>query len=536
MGFVDALRGMSDAELLGSLDRVVGRGRRITAEVLAHLGEVEARRLYLDAACSSLFAYCTERLRLDAGAAYKRILAARAARRFPMILQMVSDGGLHLAGIGLLAPHLTPANHEELLAAATNKSKREIEALLADRAPKPPVPSRIRKLPEPSRPPDRAATLDLGGHPIGGGERAEMGARGTAQRLGAALPSAVPGAGTGAPAVGEDVHASVIDQCTSSQSATAHPATSAAVAPSSVAPSFFAPPSVSSPSASSPPDAPASVRTQQSSALPQPPRPEPAAPRTRGVVAPLGHRRHRVEFTASDALVGRLERARALLSHRLPGSDIADVIDQALTELVERLEKERFGVRGSGKARGRAKASSEARRRATIRGCGAGTDRPRVPDEAANEDHASRLDQNPVAPGDSESERDRNAARGVCTTAPGHSAGGEANEPRRDAGSATAPGRSSGALLGQRRVPMAVRRAVYERDGARCTHVDAEGRRCNATHHLQLDHIVPWARGGASNVSNIRLLCRQHNLLAARRSFGPAFIDRRIELARGGGR
>jgi 5-methylcytosine-specific restriction endonuclease McrA len=67
-------------------------------------------------------------------------------------------------------------------------------------------------------------------------------------------------------------------------------------------------------------------------------------------------------------------------------------------------------------------------------------------------------------------------------------------------------------------------------------HTDAEGRRCNATHHLQLDHIVPWARGGASTVSNIRLLCRQHNLHAARRSFGAGLIDRRIERARSGGR
>jgi hypothetical protein len=76
--------------------------------------------------------------------------------------------------------------------------------------------------------------------------------------------------------------------------------------------------------------------------------PSPAAPssrRDRSVVAPLGQRRHRVELTASDALVDKLDRARALLSHSQPGCDIADVIDQAVTLLVERLETKRFGAR-----------------------------------------------------------------------------------------------------------------------------------------------------------------------------------------------
>jgi hypothetical protein len=134
---------LSDSELLGSLDRVVRSNRAVTAELLAHLVEVESRRLYLDASCSSMFSYCTERLGLDEAAAYKRIAAARQARRFPVILDMVADGRLHVAGVCLLAGHLTHDNHRELLEASTGKSKRGIERLLADRQPKPDVPARI---------------------------------------------------------------------------------------------------------------------------------------------------------------------------------------------------------------------------------------------------------------------------------------------------------------------------------------------------------------------------------------------------------
>jgi hypothetical protein len=56
------------------------------------LGELDARRLYLGEGCASLFAYCTQTLRLSEHAAYHRIEAARAARLFPIILDLVADG------------------------------------------------------------------------------------------------------------------------------------------------------------------------------------------------------------------------------------------------------------------------------------------------------------------------------------------------------------------------------------------------------------------------------------------------------------
>jgi 5-methylcytosine-specific restriction endonuclease McrA len=75
------------------------------------------------------------------------------------------------------------------------------------------------------------------------------------------------------------------------------------------------------------------------------------------------------------------------------------------------------------------------------------------------------------------------------------------------------------------RIPAHVRREVWERDGGRCTFVLASGEPCGSTHQLELDHIVPRARGGASTVEALRIRCRGHNLAEARRVLGDALID-----------
>ncbi|ABC83116.1 HNH endonuclease signature motif containing protein [Anaeromyxobacter dehalogenans] len=74
-------------------------------------------------------------------------------------------------------------------------------------------------------------------------------------------------------------------------------------------------------------------------------------------------------------------------------------------------------------------------------------------------------------------------------------------------------------------VPAHVRREVWARDGGRCTFVLASGERCESAHRLELDHIVPRARGGDSTADNLRIRCRGHNLEEARRVFGGALID-----------
>jgi hypothetical protein len=135
------------------------RERAAIVELVAHLAEFDARKLYRAEGFSSLFVYCTSALRLSEQSAYNRIEAARAARRFPVVLDGLADGSLKLATLRLLAPHLTAENHEAVLDEAAGKSKREVEIVAARLAPRPDVPSTIRRLP--SEPPsDSAATLE----------------------------------------------------------------------------------------------------------------------------------------------------------------------------------------------------------------------------------------------------------------------------------------------------------------------------------------------------------------------------------------
>ena len=68
-------------------------------------------------------------------------------------------------------------------------------------------------------------------------------------------------------------------------------------------------------------------------------------------------------------------------------------------------------------------------------------------------------------------------------------------------------------------IPRWIKSKVYRRDGGRCVYVSPEGRRCEARHSLEYDHILPWARGGRSDdPANIRLLCRAHNQWAAEKA------------------
>ena len=141
------LKSIPDDELLLRLASLVGQQRRVECELIAHIAEVDERRLYACQACSSMHAYCTHVLHLSDGEAFLRIAVARAARKYPAVLTMLRDGRIHLSGAGKLAPHLTAENCESVLTRAVHKSKREIEELVAELEPKPDVPTVIRRLP-----------------------------------------------------------------------------------------------------------------------------------------------------------------------------------------------------------------------------------------------------------------------------------------------------------------------------------------------------------------------------------------------------
>ena len=132
----ETLEQLSNRALDDALLGLVAQERDCVADILAHLAEVDRRTMYVADGFSSLFRYAVEHLHMTEAAAGHRITAARLLARFPQIRAMVASGALHVAGLKLLSPHLSDDNHEDLLAAARNKSKRAIEELLAARYPK----------------------------------------------------------------------------------------------------------------------------------------------------------------------------------------------------------------------------------------------------------------------------------------------------------------------------------------------------------------------------------------------------------------
>jgi len=143
-----ALCHLGDRELLRGLASLVAHERTTAAALLAHIAEVDARRLYVPAGYPSMFLYCVQELRLSEQAAFHRIRGARTARQYPAVFTALADGHLHLSAVVLLAPYLTAENADELLAAAADKSKSEIERLLAERFPQPDIPAHVQQLRE----------------------------------------------------------------------------------------------------------------------------------------------------------------------------------------------------------------------------------------------------------------------------------------------------------------------------------------------------------------------------------------------------
>jgi hypothetical protein len=143
------LNDVSDRELVGRLRELVSRSSWTEARIVAHLAELDARKLHLRMG-RSLFRYCLEALGLSQNEAHYRIQAARIARKFPIVFELLDKRQIHLTALALIRDYVTPENHLELLREVSGKTKEQILHLLAVRAPRPDVKSRIRRLPVPA--------------------------------------------------------------------------------------------------------------------------------------------------------------------------------------------------------------------------------------------------------------------------------------------------------------------------------------------------------------------------------------------------
>ncbi len=337
-----SLTHLSDQTLLRDLVAHLAHERTATAIVLAHIAEVDARRLYAPAGYPSMFSYCVGQLHLSEDAAFKRIRAARAARQFPAIFDALAEGRLHLAAVVLLTPHLSADSADELIADATHRSKAEIEQVLAERFPHPDVLTLVTAIPQASGAPSAETCAPCSVEP----EMMELARRENRQL------------------------------------------------------------------------APGPVETFVDVAR----------------LKPLAPQRFALQFTIGQSAHDKLRYAQELLSHQLPSGDIAEIFERALDALIPALEKRKF----------------------------------------------------------------------AATSRPGRSA------------SCSKPG--------SRHIPAQVRRAVWQRDGGRCTFVSESGQRCPARRFLEFDHMDELARGGVATVSRVRLRCRAHNQLEAERAFGAGLM------------
>jgi hypothetical protein len=107
---------VSDQRLRGGLAELLASSYRTEARIVAHIAEVEERKLHSKDGSSSLFEYCVKQLGLSENEAFHRLTAARIARKFPVVFSLLERRELHLTAVCLLRDYLTPENH--LVAAA----------------------------------------------------------------------------------------------------------------------------------------------------------------------------------------------------------------------------------------------------------------------------------------------------------------------------------------------------------------------------------------------------------------------------------
>lgn len=300
-----ALECLPDDELLARLRAMVRREYASTARLVAHLAEVDARRLYVAEGYASLYLFCLHELHLSEHAAFGRIKAARVARRFPRVLEELAAGRITLTAIVLLMPHLTGANHVELLTSARGKTRRDLEEMLAARRPAPPVDDLMRRLPSGTavlRPGAASGEADAPAQPLLFAHRDPMDSEAARSDPPASAPPGVTplswSAGSGeSGAAGGDP-------------------------PTSTVPSRAIPPS-----------------TRPSS----PPPPPPAR------LSPLDAAVYRVQFTARAETYRRLIQVRELMRHQVPDGDLATIFDRALGLLYQALARRKFALVMGGK-------------------------------------------------------------------------------------------------------------------------------------------------------------------------------------------
>ena len=221
--------------------------------------------------------------------------------------------------------------------------------------------------------------------------------------------------------------------------------------------------------------------------------PELASPADR--MRPLGAERWEIKAVIDDECRRGMEQLKGLLSHVDPHMTLGQLLGRVVREAVERHDPAR-PPRG---------------RRTGNRAAAGSADETSAPKDAAGSDAAAASAR-------------RTAMRAGAATSPAQhtvlpaptSEGG----PQSCRATPVAPRPGPRAIASDaprsqvrsRAIPAAAKRLVWERDQGCCSYVDrGSGRRCGSRHRLQIDHVLPYARGGSAEPDNLRLLCAAHH-------------------------
>ncbi len=123
---------LKDSQLLEKFSVLVRQEREIVSEVIVHLSEIDRRKLYAGEGYSSLFSYCVEKYHYSESEAFLRIQASRLSQSFPEVLKLLREGRLTLTTLKMISPYLTQENKNVVFEKIQQKSKRDIEQVLAD--------------------------------------------------------------------------------------------------------------------------------------------------------------------------------------------------------------------------------------------------------------------------------------------------------------------------------------------------------------------------------------------------------------------
>ena len=242
--------------------------------------------------------------------------------------------------------------------------------------------------------------------------------------------------------------------------------------------------------------------------------PELAPPADR--VRPLGDGRYEMKATIDAECQQGLEQLRGLLSHVDPRMTMGQLVGRVVREALDRHDPSRPPRRARGGSRP-ADAKADAPRtptpeQAQRRSAPADTAAAPKTDPDAGLHGASTTNDAAMPAGAAPTPA--RAVRPIPTSAPPPPSTQEETARRAATGAkptgAVTPTAKS--CASGRAISAGVRRQVWQRDGGRCSYADPQtGRRCNSTHLIEIDHIVPHALGGAADPGNLRLLCGAHH-------------------------